>query len=334
MERTVRVAVTGAGGFLGSGVCRALAERDYGIIGITRAGATRGLPDDLTPRVVERQADVLDRPSLNAALEDADVVVHCAARVSIDEGEGGRTREVNATGVGNVLQACLDLGIRRLIHVSSVHAYSGMRGTELNRNSMLALDSDLSYPRAKAAGHETVLRTMREGRIGGCIICPGAIIGPGDDRPSIAGCMMLDLARRKLPMLISEGYWWCDVRDVASAVAVAVSSGGDGGVYFTLGRYARFGELARLCSEALGRDVTRPSVPYWVALAGLPAVRAYAAARRMSPLYTRASLQLTRNCPASVDDAGARGDLGYEARPLDETVSETLAWFRTNGYLS
>lgn len=333
MTQAETVAVTGAGGFLGGHVCRALLKRGYPVISIVWTGSPRGLPADLASRVEIREGDVLDEASLDAALRGAGVAVHCAALVSIDDSDRAAMTATNAVGARNVLRACASQGVRRLVHVSSVHAYAHMRGTELNPGSALALDSRLAYPAAKAAGHLAVSQAMAEGQIGGCIICPGGIIGPGDDRPSVIGRMVLAMARRKLPMLLSEGFWWSDVRDVADAVASAVSRGTDGRVYFTPGRHARLAQLARLCSASLGRDVTRPSIPYWAAVAGLPVVRAYAAARRLSPLYTSASLRLARDCPASVADGEASVDLGYAARPLEETVQDTLDWFSENGYL-
>ena len=320
MAQRDTVAVTGSGGFLGSHVCRALLERGYPTIGIVRAGSSRQLPADLAPHVEMREGDVLDEASLSLALRGADVVVHCAALVSIDDSDGTATKATNVAGVRNVLRACAVQGARRLVHVSSVHAYTHMRGTELNPGSALALGSRLAYPAAKAAGHRAVSQAIEEGRIGGCIICPGGIVGPGDDRPSVVGRMVLDMARRKLPILLSEGLWWSDARDVAAAVASAAVQGIDGKVYFTPGRHASLTRLARLCSAELGRNVARLAVPYWAAVAGLPAVRAYAAARGLSPLYTGASLRLARDCPASVADGEAKADLGYAARPLEETI--------------
>ena len=327
------VAVTGAGGFLGGHVCRALVERGFRTIGMTRTGSTRQLSADLLGRVEIRQGDVLDKTSLEATLQEADAVVHCAALVTIGNDDSADTMAVNATGTGNVLQTCLDLGIGRLVHVSSVHAYAQMRGKVLNGDTPLALGAPLAYPSSKAAGHRVVQQAMTEGRIGGCIICPGGIIGPGDDRPSVVGRMALDFALRKIPVTINEGFWWSDVRDVADAAAAAVSQGAGGKVYFTPGRYAKLAELDRIISGLMGYEGPRPSVPCWVALAGLPAVRAYAAARRLSPLYTRASLSLARNCPANVDDGDAREQLGYTARPLEESIEDTITWFRQNGNL-
>ena len=154
-------------------------ERGCPTIGMTRTGSTRQLSADLLGRVEIRQGDVLDMTSLEAAPREADVVVHCAALVTTDNDDSANTMAVNATGTGNVLQTCLDLGISRLVHVSSAHAYARMRGKVLNSDTPLALGAPLAYASSKAAGHRAVLQAMTEGRIGGCIICPGGIIGPG-----------------------------------------------------------------------------------------------------------------------------------------------------------
>ena len=204
-----------------------------------------------------------------------------------------------------------------------------MRGKQLNRNSQMASGSPLAYSASKAQAQESALREMSQGRIGGCIVCPSGIIGPGDEQPTAVGSMILDIARQRLPMLVNAGYWWCDVRDVAEAVV----RGGGGAVYFTPGRYAKLEQLAEMRSAALGRAVTRPAVPCWVAVASLPLVRAYASARRLSPLYTRVSLNSVRNCPDTVDDGNARSEIGYRARPLEDTVRDAVTWFRDNGRL-
>ena len=329
------VVVTGAGGFLGGHVCRALAERGCRTIGMTRTGSTRQVPADLLGRVEMRQGDVLDTTSLEAALAEADAVVHCAALVTIDNDDSASTVAVNARGAGNVLQACLDLGISRLVHVSSVHAYAGMRGNVLNGDTPLALDAPLVYPAAKAAGHRAVLQAMTEGHIGGCIICPGGIIGPGDDRPSLVGRMVLDFALRKIPVTINEGFWWGDVRDIAAAAASAISRGEDGKVYFTPGRYAKLGQLARIISGFLGYGALPgrrfPTGWHW------PDCRRFALMRRRAgcrPSTPGQSLSLARNCPASVDDEDARKQLGYTARPLEESIRDAITWFRENGDLA
>ena len=334
LKHATTVAVTGAGGFLGGHICRALVDHGFAVTGIVRSGSDRKLPDDLDVRIEMRDADLLDRRSVAVAFEGADVVIHAAALVSIDGDVGRQASDINVNGANNVLQACFDSGISTLIHVSSVHAYEPIRGITLNPASPLALDSQVPYNRTKGTAHAEVLRAMSEGRVGGSIICPSGLIGPYDDRPSIVGRMLIDIANKQIPMLVREGFWWADVRDVATAVVNAISVASNGNVYFTAGRYATLKHLADTCSGFLGRSVSPPVVPYALAVAGLPFIRAYAAIRNISPLYTRQSLSMVRDCPSTVDHAPANHDLGYDIRPLKETITDALAWFRESGMMS
>ena len=80
-----------------------------------------------------------------------------------------------------------------------------------------------------------------------------------------------------------------------------------------------------------GRRVTRPAVPYFLALAGLPFIQLYAAMKDQPALYSRNSLDLLRDCPVSVDESSARRQLGYESRPLEESIRDALNWFKEQG---
>ena len=328
----ITVAVTGAAGFLGSHICRALLRCGYAVRAVTREGSSRKLPDDLSTRVELRPADVRNVASLNAAFRDADAVVHSAAIVKIDADPEGLTRAVNLTGTQNVIKTCIDNGVRRLVHIGSMHGFSSLRGRTLNADSKLGRHSKIPYTATKAEAHISVLKAAKSGQINASIICPSGLIGPGDAAPTIVGSMLLAIAQKRLPCLIDEGYWWSDVRDVAAAIANAVGmSAGNGAVYFTAGQYAKSIELARLCSRVLGHRVTRPVMPYFLALAGLPFVPLYAAIRNRPLLYSRNSLILVRDYPVSVDESTARRYLGYESRPLEESIRDALNWFKDRG---
>ncbi len=299
-----------------------------------RTGSDRRLPSDLQPTVEMRDAELLDTASLTSAFNGSDVVVHTAAIVDIDMDLHRQTNDVNVIGVNNVLEACIDTGVSKLIHVSSVHAFNPLRGINLNREAPLAFEARVPYIRTKATAHAAVLHAMTDGRIGGSIICPAGLIGPKDDRPSILGRMLIDFANEQVPMLIRAGFWWTDVRDVAAAIANAISVETNGNVYFPGGRYANLNQLTQYCSNALGKDVSRPTVPYLAAVAGLPFIRAYAAFRNVSPLYTRESLNLIRDCPSDIDLSGAIEDLDYNPRPVEEAVDAAITWFSNSGMLS
>ena len=326
------VAVTGAADFLGSHICRALLHCGYAVRAVTHEGSNGKLPDDLSEQVELQSADVRNPESLNQAFQHAHAVVHSADIMTVDADPNGLADEVNLIGTRNVIQACIGTGVRRLVHISSIHAFSPLRGTILSVSSKLGQDSKIPYTATKAEAHVSVLDAARSGWLNATIVCPSNLIGPGDSEPTPGGSMLLAMARKQLPCLINGGFWWSDVRDVANAIANAVEANGYGGeVYFTAGQYAKTSQLARLCSQVLGRNVKRPVVPYLMARTALPLIKSRAAKRSLSSLYSRNSLKLLHDCPTSVDESLAISQLGYKSRPLEESIRDALNWFTEQG---
>ena len=161
----ITVAVTGAAGFLGSHICRALLRCGYAVRAVTRQGSSRKFPDDLSGQVELRPADVRNVESLNAVFRDVHAVVHNAAIVTTEADPEGLVRAVNLTGTRNAIEACVDNGVSRLVHISSTHAFSPLRGRVLDADSQLELHSKIPYTTAKAEAHISVLKAARSGRI-------------------------------------------------------------------------------------------------------------------------------------------------------------------------
>ena len=330
-ETDSTVAVTGAADFLGSHICRALLHCGYAVRAVTREDSNRQLPEDLSKQAELRPADVRNPESLNQALQNAHAVVHSAEIVPIDDDPAGLADEVNLTGTRNVIQACIGNGVRKLVHISSIHAFSPLRGTTLSVSSKLDQHSKIPYKATKAEAHVSVLDATRGGWLNASIVCPSALIGPGDSEPTLAGSMLLAIVRKRLPCLVNGGFWWSDVRDVAHAIANAVGTNEYGGeVHFTAGRYVKTAVLARLCARILGHKAMCPVISYSLARAGLPLIK-YAARRNRPPLYSRNSLKLLRECPESIDESSAKELLGYESRPLEESLRDALDWFKEQG---
>lgn len=326
------IVVTGAFGFLGSHVVRALLGRGRSVRAIGKPGGTQDLPPDLTGRVEIEKADVRDHDSLLRAIRGAHTVIHAAAVISVAKDPDGLLAATNVAGTRNVIRAGRSVGVKKLVHVSSYHAFAQHSKAELRSNSPLGFSSGVPYVASKAKAHQSVLDAVRSGCIEATILCAPGILGPGGARGPV-GEMMLGIGRGGLPCLVRGGYWWCDVRDAADSIARAATREIPSAVHLLASRLAGIAELAELASASLNRDLRRPVVPLGLARAGLPLVAMYAALRGQLPLYSANALALIASCPPSVDFASAEELLGSRARPLFESVRDTMRWLQEAGLL-
>ena len=329
--RTVRV-ITGASGQIGGVLARALADR-YGpgrIRAIYRTG--RGTAADLDIAWVH--GDILDRDSLLAAFEGAETVFHLAALVSIDAVSTQAFHRTNVVGTRNVVEAALACGVRRLVHVSSIHAYDQHPLDEVLDESRGPADGPHQgpYDRSKAAGEVEVRRGIDRG-LDAVILNPTSVLGPWDGAPSPMGQVFLDLYRRRIPALIAGGYDWVDVRDVVSATMAAETEARCGENYLVSGRWHTVRELAELSRQATGVAAPRLQFPVSVARLWAPCQVLLDRSRGRRPLYTPAAVRVMAHGNRRISSAKARAELGFHPRPLAESVNDAYRWFDEHGML-
>jgi dihydroflavonol-4-reductase len=324
----MRTVVTGAAGHVGANLVRLLLERGHRVRA-TVYNDTRGL--DGLDGVERVEVDVLNPDSLAEAFRAADVVFHLAAVIAI-VGDRDRMQEVNVRGTRNVAQACLRSGVGRLIHFSSIHAFSHLpKAQPITEARGQAVPGAMPYDLSKAAGERQVLEAVEQG-LEAVILNPTAILGPHDYKPSHMGQVLLDLHRRKFPALVEGGFDWVDVRDVVGAAVRAAKVGRSGERYLLSGRWATFQELAEHVEEVTGVRAPRWVSPMWLARVGAPFASTFNRLLGRRPLYTSSSLRALR-CHKSVVSDKAREGLGYRPRPLSDTVRDTFAWFEEAGML-
>jgi len=354
------VVVTGAAGHLGATLVRELQARGQEVRALVHRD--RRALDGLDAQIVS--GDVTDEDSLQCAFAGADMVYHTAAYISISTGEQQRLREVNVLGTRNVVEACLRCGVRRLVHISSIEvlegeplsipvdesrpliqsrAYSRARAGEglgtavpkglLSWTKPCGLQRDSSsYARSKAAGERQVRQGVARG-LDVVILYPSAIIGPGDYRQGFPNAGLLAICEGRLWALVEGGFNWVDVRDVAEGALRAGERAKAGAKYILSGHWASLHDLAELAREITGVPVPRLVFPMWVARIGAPFVAAACRLAGRRPLYTSAALQpLEGN--GDISHARATRELGYQPRPLRETVVDTLQWFEDRGGLA
>jgi len=324
----VITAVTGATGHVGANLVRALLDdgRRVRAINRTRGPALDGLDIEFVA------VDVLDAHALRRAFEGVDVVYHLAAMISVAGDPDGLVRATNVDGVRNVADAALDAGVRRLVHCSSIHAFDLDRPGIVTEDSPRARGMHLPpYDRSKAEGEDELRRAVDRG-LDAVIANLTAVLGPCDFGPSRMGAVLLALARRRLPALVEGGFDWVDVRDVCTGMIAAESKGRTGENYLLAGHRVPIVEVAALAAAATGVRAPRFAAPMWLAQGTAPAGLWWSRLRGSDPLFTPESLHALRKDPV-VSTAKAAEELGYEPRPLRDTVADSYAWFRTRGLL-
>ena len=325
------VVITGISGLVGGNLARALLAQGRQVRGIIHQDrrAVEGLDVELV------QADVRDLTSIRKALEGADVVYHLAASISLAMDSWPEVEAVNVQGTRNVVDACLQCGVGRLVHFSSIHALEQEPlDVPLDESRPRVASSDNKYPpydRSKAAGEEEVRRGIARG-LQAIILNPTAIVGPYDYYPSYFGWAITALVKGRVPALVEGGFDWVDVRDVVQAALRAERSAPSGTSYLLSGNWHSVRQVAELVGELTGTHSPRLSVPIGVAYQAAPFMAWLARFNGSRPIYTRVSLRALRS-NRQISHARAMRDLDYRPRTFKETLADTLDWFSKNGYL-
>jgi dihydroflavonol-4-reductase len=322
------VVVTGASGHVGVNLVRELLERGARVRVVVQEAdppSLRGLDVEQVP------GDVRDLDSMRRALEGAELLYHLAAQISIVGAMGGLVHQTNVVGARNVGQAALDAGVRRMLHMCSVHAFDQEPIDQPldETRTRVSSRSAPAYDRSKAEGEAEIRALIAKG-LDAVIVHPSGIIGPHDHQPSRMGHVFLDLYHRKLPSLIDGGFDWVDVRDVVAGSIAALERGRTGESYLLSGHWRSLGELARIAEAVTGVKPPRLTSPMWLARTGAPLMELWAKVARQEPLYTSESLMALRANRSYVRTKSER-ELGHRPRSTEESVRDVYRWFASNG---
>ena len=317
----MKVAVTGAAGFLGANLAELLVESGHDVVAIDRMRSRSPRADQMT----WVSANVLDSGEMAAALVDVEVVYHLVAVVTLARNDDIAWR-VNSGGARVVAETARDAGVRRMVHCSSLHTYDQhVLDGLLDENSPRATDPALPvYDRSKLAGEKAVLEVVDAGL--DAVICnPTAIYGPVDFGPSRFNAMMLTAARGRMPVGIRSEFDLVDVRDVAQGLIAAGERGARGENYLLGGHHKDLFEVFRSAARLRGKRgplVAAPLAP----LRRLAAVAEPIGRLFGSDTFTPVAIETLMSAP-KVDCSKAIRDLGYATRPTDETVDDLIRFF-------
>lgn len=322
----MKVAVTGATGHVGNALCRILIGRGFHVKALVHHDNSN-LPD-ANIHIIE--GDLLNRASLIKLCSDAEIVIHLAARISINGKDRENVYRTNVEGTQNLVDVCQKLKTKRFIHFSSIHTLEQFPlDKELNETRPYIQHSDMVYEESKTAAEKLVLKAVESG-LNGVVIIPTAIIGPYDYRPSYLGQALIKIYNNTLPMLVPGGYNWVDVRDVVDCAMIAAEKAKPGERYIVSGHWESLENLSRLIGETTARKTPTFVAPTLLARIGQPFINLYSKMNSTEPLYTMNSLNILKYSNRIISHALASEKLGYNPRPLAETIKDTFDWYRQN----
>ena len=327
----MKVLVTGAAGFIGSNVVRALIEDGHDVRALHRP---RENVRNLRGLDVERMAgDVTDPDQMRTAVRGCEVVFHLAAIYALWMKDADCMRHVNVDGTRNVLVAARTEGVRRVVHTSSIARFGGQGPhADATETSAFALGAtgDL-YSRSKAQAHEVAVLAARDQDV--VIVAPCGPIGPGDAGPTPTGRLLLSTVKMPVALVADTSTNFADVRDMARGIVLAAERGRRGETYLLGCRNVSLVEIARMALDALGsrkRIVVAPFAAASVVARGLRFVADRVT--RRPPLFTPEAIRIAR-LGLRADCTKAVRELGMPQSPIEVAVADAMAWFGREGYL-
>jgi dihydroflavonol-4-reductase len=327
----MRALVTGASGFVGAAVARALLTAQWQVRVLVRKGSDRRNIGNLDVEVVE--GDINDPASLERAANECVGLFHVAADYRLGAPDPSQLYRTNVEGTRNVLNASRRAGIQRIVYTSSV-ATVGIPadGTAGDESTPVTLQNMIGhYKRSKFLAEEVALAAAREG-YPVIIVSPSTPVGPGDVKPTPTGRLVLDAAAGRMPAYVDTGLNIVHVDDVAAGHLLAYEHGRVGERYILGGEDMTLREILTLVAAVVGRKPPRVRLPYGAVLPIAYLAEGFARVSGRSGRITLEGVRMSRKL-MYFSSAKATRELGYKWRPPVQAFEDAIRWFREQGLL-
>lgn len=337
MKNSTLYLVTGVAGNLGSSVAGKLLEDGKSVRGLVLKGdpaATR-IPDDVDIYI----GDVCDKDSIERffqAPQDTSLVVfHCAAIVTVNPDYNQKVYDVNVTGTKNIIDACVTHHAKKLVYVSSIGAIPelphGKPITEIDSfdpNQVVGF-----YGKTKAEASQAVLDAVRNRGLDASLVFPSGICGPDDYAFGPVSSFLIDYCEGKLPGGVEGSFNAVDVRDLADAIVSCAERGRSGEGYILANECVSMQKMFHLLANLTNTKEITMILPAGLAKFVAKISDISAKITHKKPLMTSfAVYNLVRN--NVFDCSKAENELGFQTRPFQESLEDSLAWLKRENKLN
>lgn len=324
------VLVTGASGFVGAAVARALLAQGRKVRVLLRPQSDRRNVEgiDVEPRI----GSLEDGASLSAALDGCGALYHVAADYRLWVRDESAMYKANVEGTRLLMLAALDQRVERVVYTSSVATLGLPRdgGVSDETTPSALVDMIGPYKRSKFMAEEVVRGLVTERGLPAVIVNPSTPIGPRDVKPTPTGRMIVEAASGRMPAFVDTGLNIVHVEDVAAGHLLAEEKGRLGERYILGGENLTLAEILRRIAVLTHRKPPSVSIPIpaiWPIALG---AELWAQFSGKEPFVTRDGLRMAKK-KMFFSSAKAERELGYCARPAQDALADAVAWFKAAG---
>ena len=327
-----KVFVTGADGLLGSNLTRELIARNYEVIAFVEAGRKPQTIMGLKG-VTFVEGNLLDAKAISDAVAPCEYVIHVAAITNLFPSRSEIMVKINVDGTTNIIEACLDHKIERLVYVGSASTFGGgsieKPGDE--NTPFGGTKFGLDYLDTKLASHVNVVNACKTRGLNAVIVCPTFMFGKYDSKPG-PGAMLLALREGKIPGYTSGGKNYVHVNDVAVGIANALEMGRAGESYILGNTNLNYKDAFVLMATTIGAKAPNMKLPDWATLF-YGAVNSFLFALfKKTPSVSYAMAQLSIS-DLYYSPAKAIKELNLPQTPLNTAVADCFNWMKEQNML-
>ncbi|MBN2514962.1 MAG: NAD-dependent epimerase/dehydratase family protein [Deltaproteobacteria bacterium] len=320
----MKVFITGATGFIGNEVSRRFALTDHEMTCLVRASSNVDELKKLNANLA--MGDVLDRDSLDHGMEGCDWVVNLANIYTFWEPDKSIYYRVNVEGTRNVMEAALDAGVSKVVHVSTMAVFGKPDECPIVETSPPGPNRFGDYPESKYQGDCIAWELYEKKHLPLVVIYPCVVTGPNDVKYSSG--LIRSLINREMPATAfnSSVMTWVDVRDVAEVIVRATEKDNNVGEKYIAGKeQMKMEEFYGMISDISGVPIPKMRLPDTMALFNARLLTWWANMTKKPPLWNMA-LDGCRVAKEGViaDGSKAEKELGITYTPIRTTLKDAI----------
>lgn len=327
----MRVLVTGATGLLGHHIVKELLKGNTPVRLLLRNPNGNLWKDSLLVEMVK--GNIEDRESVNHAVEGCTHIIHAAANTKPWPVALKHYTATNVEGTKNICYAALRFGIERMVYVSTAGFIGPGKAERIatEQDDFRPFDTLSGYVASKYLAQQHVMEQAQHNGLPAVVVNPTFMIGSNDRKPS-SGALLLYGLKRNLVLCPPGVKDFVPATDVAKAICNALQMGETGTFYLLSGYPMHYDDFYKKLKRLYGRPIRTITLPKWLIMfSGAIGSMLQWLLRKPLPLnLTNARILCSKNY---YDATKARHDLAFNPGPLDDAISESVSWFRQNGYI-